>query len=562
MDIFADEAVKKIKQAKHDWESTTLEKDLEQRKEQKKEFKTKSGLTVKRLYSPIDLKERDWDYLKDSGFPGEYPFARGEIPAMYRNVPPRPFTYQGFGSAEETNERFKYMLSQGARRVAIAPDLPTQLGYDSDHPLARGQVGKVGVPINSLVDMETIFDGIPLDKVSVGSQGNADACILVAAVMACAEKTGIPPEKVNFFIQNEILKEYFARGAYIFPPKPSLKFACDLIEYAAREKLSGIVPIQYCGYHVREAGGDAIQEITFLLADAAAYIEEVLSRGVKVDELPMPQAVVTVGMDIFEEVCKLRALRRMWARMMKERFKATNPLVLGLFLHTGCQASVWTAQQPMNNIVRGTVVAIAEMLAGSGSLGIASMTEALSIPTVESATLNMRTLQIVSEETGLQNTVDPLGGSYYVEALTDEIEERATKLLEKIEKLGGVVACIDKGFQERLIGESAYEQMRQIKSGEMVHVGVNKYRTDEPIKMNLMKVDPKEEERQIEKVKRLRRERDNEKVEAALKGLKEAALEGVNLFPSVLDAVKAYATGGEICDTLRSVYGEYKRPAY
>jgi methylmalonyl-CoA mutase N-terminal domain/subunit len=470
--------------------------------------------------------------------------------------------YQGYASPEATNERFKYLLAQGAGEVIIAPDLPTQIGYDSDHPLSRGEVGKIGAPINSLADMEIIFEGIPMDKVFVGTQGNATAPILLAMILATAEKQRVSPQKIKCNLQNDILKEFIARGTYTFPPKPSVKFTCDLIEYVARNKLLGISPIQYCGYHMREAGANAVQEMAFTFANAVTYIEETLRRGVSIDDYPQARGNLVAGMDLFEEVCKLRAFRRMWARLMKQRFKAKNPVVLAFNHLCGSQSSLYTAQQPMNNIVRGTISALVQILSGVQNLNIASMDEALSIPTEASATLALRTFQIITYETGITNTVDPLGGSYYVEALTDELEDKATKLLEEVEKLGGAVACIEQGFQEKQISMGAYEQLRQIKSGERVHVGVNKFQMDEKLSIKLMKVDPREEERQIEKVKRLRRERDNQKVEVSLRELKEAATDGVNLIPPLLAAVKAYATCGEICDMLRGVWGEYKRPVY
>jgi methylmalonyl-CoA mutase N-terminal domain/subunit len=470
--------------------------------------------------------------------------------------------YQGYGSAEATNERFKYLLAQGAGELAIAPDLPTQIGYDSDHPLSRGEVAKIGVPMNSLADVEIIFDGIPMDKVFVGAQCNANAPIIFAFMIAAAEKQGVSPQKVRCQLQNDILKEFIARGTYIFPPKPSVKFSCDIIEYAARNKLSGFIPRQYCGYHMREAGGTAVQEMAFTLANAVAYIEETLRRGISIDDLPQPRGNFVAGFDIFEEVCKYRAFRRMWARLMKERFKAKNPFVMAFTNSCGSQSSLYTAQQPMNNVVRGAISALVQVLSGVQLMNIAAWDEALSIPTEESSTLILRTEQIMMYETGLLNTVDPLAGSYYVEALTDELEEKATELFKEVERLGGAVACIEQGFQERQIGRSAYEQLRQMKSGERVHVGVNKFQMEEKLSMKLMKVDPKEEERQIEKLKKLKRERDNGRVEATLRELKEAAEEGVNLIPSILGAVKAYATGGEICDTLRGVWGDYRKPVY
>jgi methylmalonyl-CoA mutase N-terminal domain/subunit len=473
------------------------------------------------------------------------------------------FVYSGYGSAEATNERYKYLLTQGARELIIASDLPTQLGYDSDNPLSRGEVAKIGVAINSLADMEVIFDGIRLNEVFVGAQANANSPIILAFVIAAAEKQGVLPQQIKFVVQNDVLKEYIARGTYIFPPKSALKFSCDIIEYVARNNLSEwMCPIIYCGYHMREAGASTVQEMAFTMANAVAYIEEVLSRGINIDELPQQRALFVAGLDLFEEVCKHRAFRRMWARLMKERFKAKNPRVMALGYTCGSQSSLYTAQQPMNNIVRGTISGLVQALSGAQTMNIAAMDEALSIPTEESATLVLRTMQIITHETGIPNTIDPLAGSYYVEALTDELEERAMRLFEKVQALGGSVSCIEQGFQEREIAKEAYEQYKQFKTGEKVWVGVNQFQMNEKLSIKLMRVDPKGEERQIERVKRLRKERDNNMVEAALKDLKEAAKEGVNLVPTILSAVKAYSTIGEISDSLREVFGEYKKPTY
>jgi methylmalonyl-CoA mutase N-terminal domain/subunit len=553
----------RLKKAKEAWEKTHLKEDLEKRGEWRKEFKTNSGFSVKRVYTPLDMREKKWDYLENLGFPGEYPFTRGITPTMYRGTPPRMFAYSGYGSAEATNERYKYLLAQGAREISIASHLPTQIGYDSDHPLSKGEVGKIGCAIDSLADVETMFNGIRMDQLSIGIQANATSAIHLAFVIAAAEKQGLTPQQIRVTIQNDILKEYIARGTYIFPPKPSVKFSCDVVEYAIRNNLAELcIPMYYTGYHFREAGGDAVQEMAFTLADAVVYIEELLSRGISIDEFPRQMVLFVAGLDLFEEVSKYRAFRRMWAKLMKERFHAKNPRVMAVSYRTGSQSTLYTAQQPMNNIVRGTIAALVEVLAGTQLINIAAMDEALSTPTEQSATLVLRTMQIVTEETGILNTADPLAGSYYVEALTDELEERATKLFSQLEKLGGAVAGIEQGFQEEQIARGAYEQLEQVKGGERVVVGVNKYQMDEILSFKLMKVDPKEEERQIEKVKRLRKERDNKKVEAVLKEIKEAAIEGVKLVPVVLGAVKAYATIGEMCDVLRNVYGEYKRPAY
>lgn len=437
----------RIRQRKETWENTLVKGEIEKRGEWKKEFKTNSGIPIERLYTPLHLNEKEWSYPEKLGFPGDYPFTRGITPTMYRGVPPRMFVYSGYGSAEATNQRYKYLLAQGAKELIIASDLPTQLGYDSDNPLSRGEVGKIGVAINSLADVEVIFDGIRLDEVFVGAQANANSPILLAFVVAAAEKQGVSPQRLKFVVQNDVLKEYIARGTYIFPPKPALKFSCDIIEYVARNNLSEwMCPIIYCGYHMREAGANTVQEMAFTMANAVAYIEEVLSRGINIDELPQQRALFVAGLDLFEEVCKHRAFRRMWAKMMKERFKARNPRVMALGYTCGSQSSLYTAQQPMNNIVRGTISGFVQALSGVQTMNIAAMDEALSIPTEESATLVLRTMQIITHETGIPNTIDPLAGSYYVETLTDELEERATRLFEKVEALGGAVACIDKQF--------------------------------------------------------------------------------------------------------------------
>jgi methylmalonyl-CoA mutase N-terminal domain/subunit len=563
MAIYDKEELDEIKQRRKTWENTLLKGEIEKRGKWKKEFKTNSGIPMERLYTPLDLNEKEWSYPEKLGFPGDYPFTRGITPTMYRGVPPRMFVYSGYGSAELTNQRYKYLLSQGAKELIIASDLPTQLGYDSDNPLSRGEVGKIGVAINSLADVEVIFDGIRLDEVFVGAQANANSPILLAFVIAAAEKQGVSPQQIKFVVQNDVLKEYIARGTYIFPPKPALKFSCDIIEYVARNNLSEwMCPIIYCGYHMREAGANTVQEMAFTMANAVAYIEEVLSRDINIDELPQQRALFVAGLDLFEEVCKHRAFRRLWAKMMKERFKAKNPRVMALGYTCGSQSSLYTAQQPMNNIVRGTISGLVQALSGVQTMNIAAMDEALSIPTEESATIVLRTMQIITHETGIPNTIDPLAGSYYVETLTDELEERATRLFEKVQSLGGAVACIEQGFQEAEIAKEAYEQYKQVKIGGRVWVGVNQFQMDEKLSIKLMRVDPKEEERQIEKVKRLRKERDNKKVRAALKDLKEAAIEETNLVPTILSAVKVYSTIGEICNSLREVYGEYRRPAY
>ena len=552
-----------IEHAREAWEAGRLKAELETRGEWKKEFQTHSGLPVKGPYTPLDLKEKGHTYLDNVGFPGLFPYTRGHSATMYRGVPPRQFVYSGFASAEATNERYRYLLQQGAKEFIVALDLPTQIGLDSDDPLGEGEVGKIGVPVDSLADMETIFDGIRLDQVFAGCSANAVGPIFLSLLLAVAKKQGLAPNQLHLLVQNDVLKEFIARGAYIFPPKHAVKFSVDVVEYVARQGLSDLyAPIMYCGYHMREAGANVIQEMAFTLADAVEYIEELLRRGISINDLPAPRGLFVAGTDIFEEVCKHRAFRRMWARTMKERFGATNPRVMALTYSVGSQASQYTAQQPMNNVVRGTIQALVEVLSGIQAINIAAYDEALSIPTEESATLALRTLQIVSNETGVPNTVDPLAGSYYVEALTDELEERATKLFQEVQSLGGAAKCIQSGYLDKQIAREAYEEYKRVKTGERVVIGVNQFQDNQPVPVNLTKFDAKEEERQIEKVKRLRRERDNAAVEKTLKGVKEAALEGVNMVEPIMAAVEVYATVGEICGTLRTVYGEYVRPVY
>lgn len=548
-------------EAQKEWEESCLKTEMEARGEWKPEFRTVSDLPVKRIYVPGD--GIDEDHYAELGFPGAYPYTRGISPTMYRGAPPRLFAYSGYQSAEATNERFKYLLTQGVKELIIASDLPTQIGYDSDNPLAEGEVATIGVPINSLADMEIIFNGIAMDEVFVGAQTNANSVVMVALILATAEKQGVRPNQLRFVVQNDVLKEYFARGTYIFPPKVGLKLTCDVVEYVVRNKMADFAsPIQICGYHTREAGGTAVQEMAFSLADAVEYYDELLKRGLSIDEMPQPRGNFVAGLDIFEEVAKFRAFRRMWAKLLKERYGATNPRILAFDSSGGSMASCFTAQQPMNNVVRGTISALVQILSGWKATSIAAMDEALSTPTEESATLALRTMQIVANETGLMNTVDPLGGSYYLESLTDELEKEAMKLFERIQSMGGAVKAIEQRFQERELGQSAYEYMKKVKNKETMVVGVNAYRTAEKPKMSITKVDPAEEKRQIEKVQKLRRERDNDKVDTTLKGLGEAAREGVNLIEPVLAAVKSYATGGEILDVLRGVYGEYDRSAY
>lgn len=555
--MYDEPAQASIVKGKKSWEKGILKEELQRVGERKKEFSTRCGIPVERLYTPLNLK--GWSYIEKLGFPGEYPFTRGRNATMYRGKLWLISQYAGYGTAEATNKWYKYIIEQGAQALNMALDLPTQIGYDSDNPLSRGEVGKIGVAIDSLADTETAFDGIPLEDIVMGTTAMAVGPIFLAFFIALAEKRGVSPQKLKASINNDILQEYFARGTYIFQIRPALKFACDLVEYSLRNNLKK-VQTAYNGYTIAEAGANSIQQMAFTLANAVEYIKELISRGISIDELPTPRVLLPGGIYFFEEICKHRAFRRMWARIMKERFNAKDSRAMTFIGQAGCPGSLFTAQQPLNNIARGAIVALVQALSGGEVLSGGRMDEALSIPSPEAVRVALRTQQIVACETGVADTVDPLGGSYYVEALTDEMEDQATKLFDKIEAMGGAVVAIERGFIEAEISKSAYNDLKQIESGEKVVVGLNKYQVDEPTPMKLMKVDPGEEERQIEKLKRLRRERNNAKVTTTLRELKGAAKEGVNLVEPILAAVKSYVTIGEICDVLRDVFGEYKRP--
>ncbi|GAB6931856.1 methylmalonyl-CoA mutase family protein [Calditerricola satsumensis] len=536
------------------WKAKT-EELLKKVPERKEAFTTSSGIEVERLYLP---KNPDEAYLEKLGFPGEYPFTRGIQPTMYRGKFWTMRQYAGYGTAEETNRRFRYLLEQGQTGLSVAFDLPTQIGYDSDHPMALGEVGKVGVAIDSLEDMEALFEGIPLDRVSTSMTINAPAAILLAMYIAVAEKQGVPADKLSGTIQNDILKEYIARGTYIFPPKPSMRLITDIFAYC-----SAHVPkwntISISGYHIREAGSTAVQEVAFTLANAIAYVEAALAAGLEVDQFaPRLAFFFNAHNHFFEEIAKFRAARRMWAKIMKERFGAKNPRSMMLRFHTQTGGSTLTAQQPDNNIVRVALQALAAVLGGTQSLHTNARDEALALPTEESARIALRTQQIIAYETGVADTVDPLGGSYYVEALTDRIEEEAWAYIRKIDELGGAVAAIEQGYQQREIRKAAYETQRKIESGELVVVGVNKFRLENEKQPELLRVDPAIAEKQKAKLERLRQKRDNALVAKRLEALRKAARGTENLMPYILDAVRAYCTVGEICGVLREEFGEYQ----
>ncbi|MBP2017179.1 methylmalonyl-CoA mutase N-terminal domain/subunit [Symbiobacterium terraclitae] len=536
------------------WHREVAAPSLARVPERKPEFTTNSGLPVQRLYTPADVPV---DYLTDLGFPGEYPFTRGVQPTMYRGRFWTMRQYAGFGTAEATNARFRYLLENGQSGLSVAFDLPTQIGYDSDSPLAEGEVGKVGVAIDTLADMETLLAGIPLDKVSTSMTINAPAAVLLAMYIAVAEKQGVKPEQLSGTIQNDILKEYAARGTYIFPPGPSMRLITDTFAYCARH-VPRWNPISISGYHIREAGSTAAQEVGFTLANGIAYVEAAIAAGLKVDDFaPQLSFFFNAHNDFFEEVAKFRAARRLWARIMRERFRAQNPRSWMLRFHTQTGGSTLTAQQPMNNIVRVALQAFAAVCGGTQSLHTNSMDEALALPTEQSVMVALRTQQIIAHESGAAETIDPLGGSYYVEHLTDEIERQARAYIAKIDELGGAVRAIELGYVQREIQEAAYQYQRQVENGERVIVGVNRYQVDEPPPTNLLRVDPAVQEEQIRKLAAVRARRDQAAVDRSLAALKTAAAGTANLMEPILDAVKAYATLQEICDVLRSVFGEY-----
>jgi methylmalonyl-CoA mutase N-terminal domain/subunit len=528
---------------------------LEKFPERASEFTTLSKIPVDRLYLPERI---DQAYVEKLGFPGLFPYTRGIQPTMYRARYWTMRQYAGFGSAEETNKRFRYLLEQGQTGLSVAFDLPTQIGYDSDHPLARGEVGKVGVAIDSLEDMELLLDQIPLDKVSTSMTINAPASVLLAMYIAVGEKQGVSPKQLRGTIQNDILKEYIARGTYIFPPKESMRLITNIFAYCAKE-----VPkwntISISGYHIREAGSTAVQEVAFTLADGIAYVDAALEAGLDIDQFaPRLAFFFNAHNHFFEEVAKFRAARRMWAKIMRDKYGAKDEKSWQLRFHTQTGGSTLTAQQPDNNIVRVTLQALSAVLGGTQSLHTNSRDEALALPTEESARIALRTQQIIAYESGVADTVDPLAGSYFVEYLTDQIEREAENYLRKIADLGGAVRAVEQGYMQREIHKAAYETQQAIEKGEEVVVGVNRFRLENEKQPQLLRVDPALGERQKERLNRLRQTRDNSLVESKLTALRKAAEGTDNLMPFILEAVKSYCTVGEICGVLREVFGEYQ----
>jgi methylmalonyl-CoA mutase, N-terminal domain len=550
-----------MSRSKEEWRKNTLAPAVQRFPERQESFQTDSELEIDPVYSPEDLPQKDGDYTRNVGFPGEYPYTRGVQPNMYRGRIWTMRQYSGYATAADTNRRFRYLLEQGQTGLSVAFDLPTQIGYDSDHPQAQGEVGKVGVPICSLEDMEALFDSIPLDKVSTSMTINATASVLLCLYIAAAKRQGVPPEKVSGTLQNDILKEYIARGTYAYPPRPSMRLVVDVFKYCA-ENVPRWNSISISGYHMREAGATAIQELAFTFSNAIAYVQAAIDAGLNVDDFaPRVSFFFVAQNNLFEEVAKFRAARRMWARIMKERFGAEDPRSMMLRFHTQTAGVTLTAQQPDNNLIRSTVQALAAVLGGTQSLHVNSRDEALGLPTEESAQLSLRTQQIIAHESGVADVVDPLGGSYYVESLTNQLEEAAFQYIGQIDQVGGAVAAIEQGFQMREIGEAAYKHQREVDSGSRIIVGVNRYVTESPPIQDLLRVDPEAARHQIARLQRLRQERDNAGVQAALARLEEVARSDDNTVPAILECVESYCTLGEICQVFRNVFGEQREMA-
>jgi methylmalonyl-CoA mutase N-terminal domain/subunit len=554
--MFDPKKLEEIQKCKEKWEKATLTQSFGKLPE-RGNFFTSSEIPVARIYTPLDIAKID--YLRDLGFPGEYPFTRGIYPTMYRARFWTMRQYAGFGTAEQTNKRFKYLLEHGQTGLSVAFDFPTQVGYDCDHPTAAGEVGKVGVSASTLRDMEILFDGIPLDKVTTSMTINAPATVLLAMYIAVGQKQGVEQADLGGTVQNDILKEYAARGMYIFPPKPSMRLVTDIFEYCSRH-MPKWNTISISGYHIREAGATAVQEVAFTLANAIAYVQAAIDRGLDLDKFAGRLSFFFASHnDFFEEIAKFRAARRLWAKIMRERFNAKNPASWMLRFHTQTSGVSLTAQQPYNNIVRVALQALAAVLGGTQSLHTNSFDEAYALPSEQAVTIALRTQQIIAYESGVVDTVDPLAGSYYVEYLTSEIEEKALKYIEEIDAMGGAVAAIEKGFMQREIVESAYRFQKEVESKKRIIVGVNEFLSEEEAPIKILQIDPEIEKTLVERLRRVKQQREKAKVEEALDRLRRAAeREDENLMPHIIQAVKAYATLGEICDTLREIFGEHK----
>jgi methylmalonyl-CoA mutase N-terminal domain/subunit len=538
---------------KSDWEKR-MNKNL---RERKNKFTTPSGLTLERLYTPEDVEKVS--YESDIGYPGEYPFTRGVQPTMYRGRFWTMRQYAGFGTAEETNKRFKYLLEQGQTGLSVAFDLPTQMGYDSDQPMSKGEVGRVGVAIDSLQDMEILFDGIPLGEVSTSMTINATASMLLAMYMVAAEKQGVSSDRIQGTVQNDLLKEFIARGTYIFPPEPSVKITVDIMEYC-RDSIPKWNPISVSGYHMREAGSTAVQEVAFTLADAIEYLQNAKARGLDVEKIAERVSFFfAVHNNFLEEIAKFRAARRLWARIMKKRFGAKDDRACMLRFHSQTSGVTLTAQQPRNNIMRVTIQALAAVLGGTQSLHTNSFDEALALPSEEAATIALRTQQVIAYESGAGDTIDPLGGSYAVEALTNKIEEEAVKYIEDIDRRGGMIKCIEDGYINQEIEEASYRYQLEVENKERIIVGVNEFTNIDGEPVEILKINPEIETIKRERLKELRNKRDNHRVNSDLKRLEEAARAGENLMPFIVEAVRDYATIGEMTRALERVYGRFGR---
>ena len=544
---------------KQNWEKNTLKKTLEKSPERQERFITTSSRPIARLYSPTDFA--DYDYERELGFPGEYPYTRGVYPTMYRGRLWTMRMFSGFGTAEQTNERFRYLLKQGQTGLSVAFHLPTIQGLDSDDPMSKGEIGVCGVAIDSLADMEILFSKIPLDKVTTSMTINAPAAVLLCFYIAAAEKQGVASTQIGGTIQNDILKEYQAQKTWIFPPEPSMRIITDILQFCTK-KVPRWNTISISGYHIREAGSTAVQELAFTLANGLTYVQAGIDAGLNIDDFaPRLSFFFDSHLDLFEEVAKFRAARRIWAREMKERFGAKDKRSYLLRFHTQTAGVSLTAQQPENNIIRTTIQALAAVLGGTQSLHTNSMDEAWALPTAKAATIALRTQQIIAHESGVANTIDPLGGSYFIEALTNEMEEEAYKYFDRIDKLGGVVESIKKGFFQREIADAAFRYQRETEENERIIVGVNDYITEDRLEIPVLKINPEVERTQLARLQKTRKTRNNKKLEELINQLQTAAKGTDNLLPHILAAVREYATVGEICNALREVYGEYSEPS-
>lgn len=557
---FDQEKLDQLKQQQQDWQDNVLDPTLKRMPERQNTFVTQSSVPVERVYSPLDIP--DFDYARDLGFPGEYPYTRGVHATAHRGRLWTMRMFAGFGTAEETNARFKYLISQGNMGLSVAFDLPTLMGYDTDAPQALGEFGSCGVAISSLKDMEILFDGIPLGEVSTSMTINSPAAIIWAFYIAAAEKQGVPMSKLRGTLQNDILKEFIAQKEFIFPLEPSMRLVTDTVEFSAKH-MPEWNSISISGYHIREAGSTAIQELAFTLADGLEYVRWALARGLNVDSFaPRLSFFFNVHNDFFEEIAKLRAARRIWAREMRETFGAKDPRSWLCRFHCQTAGVSLTAQQPEVNVVRVAIQALAAVLGGTQSLHTNSLDEALALPSEHAVTIALRTQQVIAEESGVTHTVDPLAGSYYLEKLTNDTEAAVYDYFRRIDALGGVLPAIEAGFIQQEIIDASYRQQQEVDSGMRHIVGVNKYQNDEPLKVPILQMDPEGYQRQVARLNQLRLERDNEAVQAALNAVREACANDINVMPALIDAAKAYATLGEITDVMREVFGLYKEPLH